>query len=57
MSRTRPERTWVVKKKGGLTKWLKQYSTCLASVKPQVQTPILPKKKTKVFFILSAFEL
>jgi hypothetical protein len=46
-----------VKKKGGLTKWLKQYSTCLASVKPQVQTPILPKKKTKVFFILSAFEL
>jgi hypothetical protein len=27
--------------------WFKQYSTCFASVKPSVQTPVLPKKKKK----------
>jgi hypothetical protein len=32
----------------GLKAWLKQYSTCLASVKYWVQTPVPPKKKKKV---------
>jgi hypothetical protein len=25
--------------------WLKQYSACLASVRPLIQTPVLSKKK------------
>jgi hypothetical protein len=29
----------------GLETWLKPKSTCLASVKSYVQTPVLPKKK------------
>jgi hypothetical protein len=29
----------------GLAKWLKWQNACLASVRPQVQTPVLPKKK------------
>jgi hypothetical protein len=31
--------------KKGLVEWIDWYSACLASVKPQVQTPILPTKK------------
>jgi hypothetical protein len=27
--------------------WLKWYSACLANLRPQVQTPVLPKKKKK----------
>jgi hypothetical protein len=27
--------------------WLKQQSVCLASVKPRVQTPVLPNQKKK----------
>jgi hypothetical protein len=29
-----------------LAEWLKWYSTCLASVKPSLQTPVPPKKQT-----------
>jgi hypothetical protein len=35
------------KKKRGLEVWLKHKSTCLASVKPWVQTPVLKKREEK----------
>jgi hypothetical protein len=42
-----------------LVEWFKWKSICLASVKPQVQTPVLPKKrkvlKYKFKFILPNF--
>jgi hypothetical protein len=31
-----------------LVEWLRRYHACLASVKPQVQTTVPPKKKEKL---------
>jgi hypothetical protein len=39
---------WATKNRDELGRWLKWYRSCLASMRPRVQTPVPQKKKKKV---------
>jgi hypothetical protein len=42
--------SWTYPTQKGLVEWLKSYSTCLASMRPGVQTLVKKRKSTESFY-------